>query len=87
MDIRSRFDAPTQFGHFFGHLFQGRYKAVIVDGRDEDYFQVVSTYIHLNPVDIKTSRNQRHSEAGPAVLRRERWDDVKHFHIYLTWNS
>src|SRR6266536_3611266 len=33
----------------FGHLFQGRYKAVIVDGRDEDYFQVVSTYIHFEP--------------------------------------
>ena len=36
--------------HVFGHLFQGRYKAVIVDGRqEENYLQVVSTYIHLNP--------------------------------------
>jgi REP element-mobilizing transposase RayT len=33
----------------FGHLFQGRYKAVIVDGQDPNYTQVVSTYIHLNP--------------------------------------
>jgi putative transposase len=33
-----------------GHLFQGRYKAVVVDGAEEPYFQVVSTYIHLNPV-------------------------------------
>jgi len=33
----------------FGHLFQGRYKAVIVDGGADRYFQVVSTYIHLNP--------------------------------------
>ena len=33
----------------FGHLFQGRYKAVIVDGGSDHYFQVVSTYIHLNP--------------------------------------
>jgi putative transposase len=34
----------------FGHLFQARYKAVIVDGRrEENYFQVLSTYIHLNP--------------------------------------
>src|SRR5439155_9630380 len=34
----------------FGHLFQGRCKAVVVDGRqDENYFQVVSSYIHLNP--------------------------------------
>jgi REP element-mobilizing transposase RayT len=32
-----------------GHLFQGRYKAVVVDGGADHYFQVVSTYIHLNP--------------------------------------
>ena len=34
----------------FGHLFQGRYKALIVDGEQDNYFQTVSTYIHLNPV-------------------------------------
>jgi REP element-mobilizing transposase RayT len=34
----------------FGHLLQGRYKAVIVDGTEPQYFGVVSTYIHLNPV-------------------------------------
>jgi len=33
----------------FGHLFQGRYKALVVDGAEGDYFAVVSTYIHLNP--------------------------------------
>ena len=34
-----------------GHLFQGRYKAQLVNGeqRDENYFRVVSEYIHLNP--------------------------------------
>jgi len=34
-----------------GHLFQGRYKAQLVNSeqRGEDYFQVVSDYIHLNP--------------------------------------
>src|SRR3954454_17820990 len=36
-----------------GHLFQGRYKAVVVDGEEEPYFQVVSTYIHLNPARAK----------------------------------
>lgn len=30
----------------FGHLFQGRYKAVLVEGQGSNYFQVVSTYIH-----------------------------------------
>jgi len=33
----------------FGHLFQGRYKALVVDGAEGNYFAVVSTYIHLNP--------------------------------------
>lgn len=31
-----------------GHLFQGRYKALLVDPSG-DYFQTVSNYIHLNP--------------------------------------
>ena len=33
-----------------GHLFQGRYKAVIVDSQESRYFAVLSDYIHLNPV-------------------------------------
>jgi putative transposase len=32
-----------------GHLFQGRYKAIPVDGKDAEYFRRVSEYIHLNP--------------------------------------
>ena len=32
----------------WGHLFQGRYKALLVDAA-EDYFLTVSNYIHLNP--------------------------------------
>jgi len=39
--------------HTRGHLFQGRYKALVVDGEDPAYFQVLSTYIHLNPVRAK----------------------------------
>lgn len=33
-----------------GHLFQGRYKAIVVDGEDATYFRTVGDYIHLNPV-------------------------------------
>jgi putative transposase len=33
-----------------GHLFQGRYKAVLVDPEERGYFATVSDYIHLNPV-------------------------------------
>jgi len=32
-----------------GHVFQGRYKALLVDAESEGYFGTVSTYIHLNP--------------------------------------
>ncbi len=32
----------------WGHLFQSRYKALLVDP-GEDYFQTVCSYIHLNP--------------------------------------
>ena len=33
-----------------GHLFQGRYKAVVVDAQESRYFAVLSDYIHLNPI-------------------------------------
>ena len=32
-----------------GHLFQGRYKALVIDPESPDHFQAVSDYIHLNP--------------------------------------
>ena len=33
-----------------GHLFQGRYKALLIDGEEPGHFLQVSSYIHLNPV-------------------------------------
>ena len=33
-----------------GHLFGGRYKALLVDGRAGEYLRVVCDYVHLNPV-------------------------------------
>jgi hypothetical protein len=42
--------------HKRGHLFQGRYKSVPVDTGPGDYFQTVSTYIHLNPARAKLIR-------------------------------
>jgi REP element-mobilizing transposase RayT len=35
----------------WGHLFQGRYKAKVIDDSDSSYFRKVSEYIHLNPAD------------------------------------
>src|ERR1041385_4656472 len=33
----------------FGHVFSGRYKAVLVDGSEGDYLQTACDYVHLNP--------------------------------------
>lgn len=33
-----------------GHLFQGRYKSVVVNAQESRYYAVLSDYIHLNPV-------------------------------------
>src|SRR5215472_16980098 len=34
----------------FGHLFSGRYKALIVDGSGNGYLKSVCDYVHLDPV-------------------------------------
>ena len=33
----------------FGHLFSGRYKALVVDGSGDRYLRTVCDYVHLNP--------------------------------------
>ena len=50
----------------FGHLFSGRYKALIVDGSGSGYLKTVCDYVHLNPVRAKLLN------AGQA-LRNYRW--------------
>ena len=37
----------------FGHLFSGRYKALVVDGSGDGYLRTVCEYVHLNPVRAK----------------------------------
>jgi REP element-mobilizing transposase RayT len=46
----SRFNRRHQL---FGHLFSGRYKALIVDGSDSGYLKTVCDYVHLNPSRAK----------------------------------
>ena len=41
-----------------GHLFQGRYKAIPVDGEDGTYFRTVSDYIHLSPARAGLARKR-----------------------------
>jgi putative transposase len=43
----ARFNARHQLR---GHVFGGRYKAVIVDRESDDYFRCLLDYVHLNPV-------------------------------------
>ena len=33
-----------------GHVFQGRFKAPVIDDEDTEHFRAVGTYIHLNPL-------------------------------------
>ena len=50
----------------FGHLFSGRYKALLVDGSGSGYLRTVCEYVHLNPVRAKL--------IGPELpLRRYPW--------------
>ena len=49
-----------------GHLFAGRYKALIVDGSGNGYLRTVGDYVHLNPVRAKLLR-------PAAALENFRW--------------
>src|SRR6266571_2144995 len=42
-----------------GHLFAGRYKALIVDGSGNGYLGTVCDYVHLNPVRAKLLKPQQ----------------------------
>jgi putative transposase len=39
-----------------GHLFAGRYKALVVDGSGNGYLRTVCDYVHLNPVRAQLLR-------------------------------
>jgi REP element-mobilizing transposase RayT len=56
-----------------GHLFQGRYKALLVDPAEDGYFLQVSSYIHLNPVRAKLLR------PGREELREYRWSSYPEY--------
>src|SRR5437764_15241726 len=40
----------------FGHLFSGRYKALLVDGSGKGYLKTVCDYVHLNPARARLLR-------------------------------
>jgi hypothetical protein len=55
----------------FGHLFSGRYKALIVDGSGNGYLKTVCDYVHLNPVRAKLLR----PEEPLSAYRWSSWPD------------
>jgi REP element-mobilizing transposase RayT len=56
-----------------GHLYQGRYKSILVD--KDNYLSVLSRYIHLNP--IRTRLFEKASRRDKAnYLRRYRWSSL-----------
>jgi REP element-mobilizing transposase RayT len=52
-----------------GHLYQGRYKAFLVDA--DNYLLEVSRYIHLNPVKIGSLKKKGYDERRDALLNYE----------------
>ena len=58
----------------FGHLFGGRYKALVVDGSGNGYLKTVCDYVHLNPARAKLVTPEQALEdhpwsSYPAFLR------------------
>ncbi|MCM2357752.1 MAG: transposase [Geobacteraceae bacterium] len=50
-----------------GHLYQGRYKSILVE--KETYLSVLSRYIHLNPIRVRKLENSNASEKLEQLLR------------------
>lgn len=76
--------------HRVGHLYQGRYKAILVD-RDS-YLLELSRYVHLNPVRMASQR-KKPLQDQIRVLERYRWSslkgywEVKHKQPWVTYDS
>jgi REP element-mobilizing transposase RayT len=55
-----------------GHLFSGRYKALIVDSATPGYLKTACDYVHLNPVRAKLL-------PAEAALRSYRWSSFPEY--------
>ena len=56
-----------------GHVFQGRFKSVLVD--KDKYLTMLSRYIHLNPVKIKSMRKMT-CEEKLQYLQKYKWSSL-----------
>jgi putative transposase len=59
--------------HTCGHLYQGRYKAIVVDA--DTYLVELSRYIHLNPVRVGSVQKLEY-RAQWQYLRQYRWSSL-----------
>ncbi len=50
----------------FGHLFSGRYKALVVDGSGTGYLKTACDYVHLNPVRAGLLKPEEPLESYPC---------------------
>jgi putative transposase len=74
------------------HLYQGRYKAILVD--NDSYLLELSRYLHLNPVRFKSSRERSYQEQI-KTLERYTWSwsslsgyiDTKNEVPWITYNE
>jgi putative transposase len=57
-----------------GHLYQGRYKAFLIDA--DNYLLALSRYIHLNPVRLKAFEKKMADEKW-AELSQFRWSSLQ----------
>lgn len=55
-----------------GHVFSGRYKALVVDGSQTGYLKTVCDYVHLNPT-------RAHLLAEGAMLSSYPWSSMKYY--------
>jgi putative transposase len=56
-----------------GHLYQGRYKAIVI--HQDSYLLELSRYVHLNPVRIKGFQ-KRSVKENAGYLERYRWSSL-----------
>ncbi len=56
-----------------GHLFQGRFKGILVD--KDTYLTMLSRYIHLNPVKIKSMKRMPYKEKI-QYLHKYKWSSL-----------
>ena len=59
--------------HRAGHLYQGRYKAILVDA--DEYLLELSRYLHLNPVRLKKYKETSLHDKG-KILEAYAWSSL-----------